>query len=56
MVTSGYRPVMNLFSDVCLELYISEGKKKHVCRTENFIHSLVDKYGKHAVYTDDGCT
>ena len=34
-------------------IYISEERNMFVA--ENFIHSLVDKYGKHTVYTD-GCT
>ena len=35
-----------------LGIYISEERNMFVA--ENFIHSLVDKYGKHAVYTDGG--
>jgi transposase-like protein len=33
-------------------IYISEERNMFVA--ENFIHSLVDKYGKHTVYTDGG--
>src|ERR671919_1176563 len=35
-----------------LGIYISEERNMFVA--ENFIHSLVDKYGKHTVYTDGG--
>ncbi len=35
-------------------IYISEVRNMFVA--ENFIHSLIDKYGKHAVYTDGGGT
>ena len=33
-------------------IHISEERNMFV--VENFIHSLVDKYGKHTVYTDGG--
>ena len=33
-----------------LGIYIS--KEKNMFIAENFIHSLIDKYGKHTVYTD----
>ena len=35
-----------------LGIYISEERNMFVA--ENFIHSLVDKYGRHTVYTDGG--
>ena len=35
-----------------LGIHISEERNMFVI--ENFIHSLVDKYGKHTVYTDGG--
>lgn len=35
-----------------LGIYISNERNMFVA--ENFIRSLVDKYGKHTVYTDDG--
>jgi putative transposase len=35
-----------------LRFYILEERNMFVA--ENFIHSLVDKYGKHTVYTDGG--
>ncbi|HET9774320.1 MAG TPA: DDE-type integrase/transposase/recombinase [Nitrososphaeraceae archaeon] len=35
-----------------LGIYISEERNMYVA--ENFIHSLIDKYGKHTVYTDGG--
>ena len=35
-----------------LGIYIS--KERNMFVAENFIHSLVDKYGKHTVYTDGG--
>jgi putative transposase len=35
-----------------LGIHISEERNMFV--VENFIHSLVDKYGKHTVYTDGG--
>jgi putative transposase len=35
-----------------LGIYISEERNMFVA--ENFIHSLIDKYGKHTVYTDGG--
>ena len=37
-----------------LGIYISEERNMFVA--ENFIRSLVSKYGKHTVYTDDGGT
>jgi hypothetical protein len=33
-------------------IYISEERNMFVA--ENFIHSLVDKYGRHIVYRDGG--
>jgi putative transposase len=35
-----------------LGIYIS--KEKNIFVPENFLGSLVDKYGKHTVYTDGG--
>jgi putative transposase len=35
-----------------LGIYISEGRNRLVA--EKFISSLIDKYGKHTVYTDGG--
>jgi putative transposase len=35
-----------------LGIYISEERNMFVA--ENFIHSLIDKYGRHTVYTDGG--
>ncbi len=35
-------------------LGISISEERNMFVTENFIHLLVDKYGKYAVYTDDG--
>ena len=48
---SGYGFVFNQFINLCLEFTFH--KKKQVV-AEKFIHSLVDKYGRHTVYTDGG--
>ncbi|HEY9486388.1 MAG TPA: hypothetical protein VIQ04_07085, partial [Nitrososphaeraceae archaeon] len=55
MVTSisGYGSVLNLFNVQYWGIYISEERNMFVA--ENFIRSLVEKYGRHIVYTD-GCT
>jgi putative transposase len=42
---------LNQFINLCLE---SNFKRKKYVSAENFIHSLVDKYGKHILYTDGG--
>ena len=49
---SGYGFVLNQFTVQCLELYISE--ERNMLVAEKFIRSLVEKYGKHTVYTDGG--
>ena len=43
-----------LQSNQFIELYWEstfQMKETYVCSTENFIRSLVDKYGRHTVYT-----
>ena len=44
--------VLNQFLVQCLGYHISEERNKFVA--ENFIQSLVSKYGKYTVYTDGG--
>jgi putative transposase len=45
---------------ICIErvhrniLGIHISKERNLFVAENFIRSLIDKYGKHTVYTDDG--
>ena len=48
---SGYGYILNKFTNQCLE-YISE--ERNMLVAENFIRSLVEKYGRHTVYTDGG--
>ncbi|HEX2406671.1 MAG TPA: hypothetical protein VHJ38_05620 [Nitrososphaeraceae archaeon] len=55
LVTSifGYGFVLNQYTVLCLgSTYISE--ERNMLVAEKFIRSLVDKYGKHTVYTDGG--
>lgn len=55
-----FKLVITLWLWLCIEtvhksvlgIYISE--KRNMFVAENFIHSLVHKYGKHTVYTDGG--
>jgi putative transposase len=49
--TCCYGSVLSHYIDLCLES-TSGGRNMFVA--ENFIHSLVEKYGKHTVYTDGG--
>ena len=48
----------NFWLWICIEpihklvLSINISKERNMLVAENFIHSLVDKYGKHTVYTD----
>ena len=50
--TFGYGFVLNQFIEIVLGIHIS--KERNMFVAENFIKSLVDKYGKHTVYTDGG--
>ena len=49
---SGYGSVLDPVYKTILGIYISEERNMFVA--EDFIRSLVDKYGRHTVYTDDG--
>ena len=49
--TSGYEFVEPVYSSV-LEIYSSE--ERNMIVVEKFIRSLIEKYWKHTVYTDDG--
>ena len=49
---SGYGSVLNQIHSSVLGIYISEERNMFVA--ERFIRSLVEKYGKHTVYTDGG--
>ena len=53
IIISGYGSALNQFTLQCLEsIYISE--ERNMLVAEKFIRSLVEKYGRHAVYTDGG--
>ena len=49
---SGYGYVLNQYIVLCLE---STFQRREICLfAERFIRSLVEKYGRHAVYTNGG--
>ncbi len=47
----GYGSVLNVHSSM-LGIYISE--ERNMIIAEKFLRSLVEKYGRHTVYTDGG--
>ena len=49
----GYGSALNQFTLQCLE-FISQKKEICLLLIKKFIISLVEKYGKHTVYTDSG--
>ena len=51
--TFGYGFVLNQYIVLCLE-YTSQKKERNMLVAERFIQSLVEKYGRHTVYTDGG--
>ena len=50
----GYGLQLNQFTNLYL-VFIVQKKETYICR-EKFFHSLVNKYGKYTVYTDNGGT
>ena len=51
IVSIGYGFVLNQYIVQCLEITF---QRRNMLIAEKFIRSLIDKYGKHTVYTDGG--